>query len=632
MFMIYLTGKESLKSLKIQPDTKGRKTESGLRIFHAEAATSSAEIAGDTYQTPALIAAGAGAQGVSLMSFFTNLVLAVLFIKAPGVAEKLGSTKKSVLVLALLSVVTWLPLILVFALFTSVNTAWLVGLWIFSLVPSTLLIPLRDGWLASLVPARDVGRYFGLRSVVAGIAYLVTFSLMGYILDLCFGQVFRGYAIILGIAFIASLGSLCLYRKIEASPEAGKEKVAFGFLDFLREMKGGNLGIFILFVSLFSLSVNLSSPLCAVYLLKNLNFSYLTYTLLVSVEYIARIASVTFWGRYADRAGSLKVLGIVSRLIPFIPVLWLFSSNLAYLVIIQTISGVIWAGFDLCSQTFIYKASPESKRLKYIGYYKSLVTLAMALGALSGAYLLGVVPPVFGSGILGMFLLSGILRLAIVRVMFHKLVDLAWVAPAVRAPANAGLTPVGGAAAKRGLFYRPEAWSLYLYETAPAEAGRALPTRRGLFNKVQAWASGLYETLSLRELVLPGAVATPAHGLFHKPEAWTSYHQETVPIKAGIEATPAHGLFHKPEAWASYRQETVPIKAGIEATPAHGLFHKPEAWASYRQETVPIKAGVKAKPAKGLFHKPEAWASYRQKVVPAKTQRMAGRRLVPALT
>ncbi|MFH1169202.1 MAG: MFS transporter [Chloroflexota bacterium] len=534
--------------MNTSPDNSSPKKGDSLNRFHCEAATSSMENAGIAYQSPSLVAAGAGDRDMALMSFFTNLVLSALYIKAPRVAEKIGSPKRSVLFLSLFSAITWIPLILVFALRPQIDLFLVVGLWIFSLVPTTLLLPLRDGWLAGQLPAGSVGRYLGVRSLVSSAAYLLTFSLMGYLLNVYRGQIFHGYAAVLTIAFIASLGGLLLYRTIAAPAEVDKERVSFGIVDFFKGMKGGSLGVFILFVSLFNLSVFLCSPLFAIYILRDLNFSYLSYTLIISVEYIARIVSAAFWGKYADRAGSLKVMGIVSRLIPLVPVLWLFSSDLGYLIAIQLFSGTLWAGFDLCSQTFIYKSAPENRRLQYIGYHKSLVTMAMALGALSGAYLLTVVAPVLGSRILALFLVSGIARLLVVRAMFSRLVDLAWTARAPQARARTPVvTPAPGVTAKRGLFYRPQEWN-QPPKAAPVSADRIQPIKRGLFYRPEAWTKQPEAAPASTEKIQPWK-----RGLFYRPQEWAQ-HLRAVPVSADRPQSSRRGLFRRPRLPAAVYQ------------------------------------------------------------------------------
>jgi MFS family permease len=111
----------------------------------------------------------------------------------------------------------------------------------------------------------------------------------------------------------------------------------------------------------------------------------------------------------------------ISWVIPFIPVFWLFSSNIGYLMTVQFISGISWAAFDLCNQTHICSASPEDKRLHYIVYQRCVITIASAIGPLLGAFLVNYMFPVYGSQILGIFLLSGIMRMLVVVTMSHKL-------------------------------------------------------------------------------------------------------------------------------------------------------------------------------------------------------------------
>src|SRR3990170_5360620 len=207
---------------------------------------------------------------------------------------------------------------------------------------------------------------------------------MGYMLDLFHGQILSGFAIIFSIGFVGTFLSFILYSLIHpprVSPD--KRKVAFGFLNFVQEAKKGKLGTFIVYVSIFNFSVNLCGPLYAVYMLEDLHFSYLTFTAIISAEYLARVLSASLWGRYADKVGNIKIIGIASRFIPFTPILWLFSSNVIYLIMVQLFAGTLWAAFDMCSQSYIYKAAPEGKRFRYIVYHKSLNLLFAALGTLS---------------------------------------------------------------------------------------------------------------------------------------------------------------------------------------------------------------------------------------------------------
>ncbi|MDD5082350.1 MAG: MFS transporter [Dehalococcoidales bacterium] len=617
--------------MKKSGEVKEKNQEGKIDYFHGEAATSAMESAGIAYQSSSLIASGAEARNVAWFASIINLVLSLLCIKTPSIIERIGTTRKAMIILAFCSLVSWLPLILVPLFLGSINPLWFVLLWIVSLIPTTLASPLRDNWLASLAPTKSAGKYLGARLAISGATYLATFYVMGYVLDIFEGQIFQGFAAIFSLAFMATFASFILYGMIKAPPAASEQRrTHFGFLEFIREASRGNLKTFIWFVSLFTLSVNLCGPLYAVYMLKDLHFSYITFTAVISADYIARILSSTFWGKYADRTGNIRVLGIASHLIPFVPVLWLFSSNVAYLIAVQLLSGTLWAAFDLSCQNYLYKAAPEDKRLRYIAYHKSLNMLSMALGALSGAYLLAFTFPVFGSQILGLFLLSGVLRLVIVFVIFHKLVDLALPAGAPEIGTSLDWDSIIKTwSSKQGLFYQPESWTQFVKQSAatnPSTAGlNTTTTEKGLFHKPRAWAQYIQQSLTAnKNTSLPNPT-----GLYYRPQAWTVFAKQSLTgesKRSETRTTSASALFYQPQAAAQYVESLIPEPTIANAHVAvaqdkKAIFYQPEAWKVIREQTpttakTDIETQIKPVSARaGLLHKPQAWDEYRQQAL-----------------
>ena len=541
-------------SLNDKLDHDRKKKRRGLRFFHAEAFTSSVEDAADGYQSPSLIASGAQAQDVAVSTSITNLVLSFLLLKIlPGFHAR-TSTKRASLIVALCSALGWLPLIFVLLLRGRVSLYWLIGLWMVSLIPGTLVIPLRDDWMSELIPAGRMGRYLGLRSAISAATYLGAFLVMGFILDSYTGQIFTGYGIVIAIAFVASFASFILYAAIRSPTGTSVEAdTRYGFIDFIKETRRGHLGTFIVYVSLFTFSVSLASPLFVVYMLKDLHFSYLTYTLIVCTEYLARIISLGLWGRYLDKVGGPKVLVIVSCLIPFVPILWLFSSRVPYLVIVQLCSGALWAAFDVSRQTHIYQAAPEGKRFRYILYHRSLSTLSLAVGALAGGYLLNFVPPIFGNKILGIFLASGLLRLLVLIGLLPSLRGSDSVAQGE--PAASSSAQFKGVAVKEGLFYHPKLWADYSTQNpglkAEAHKAHAEPVKKGLYYKPELWLEyypGLKDTIARGT---PKAVVAKK-GLYYKPELWLEYYPNSEPKVTRAGAKTQNGLFHNPRLWSEH--------------------------------------------------------------------------------
>ncbi|MDD4877285.1 MAG: hypothetical protein PHQ86_09240, partial [Dehalococcoidales bacterium] len=160
--------------MKIFPNRTKDKKDNSLRLLHGEAATSSMENAGAAYQAPSVIATGADAQSVALLSAVTHLVLSALLIKVPSLAEGQHNLKKTTITIAIINTLTWLPVVLVLALLNRMNAYLLIGLWVVNLVPSILVGPLRDNWMSNLSPSEKMGRYLSWRSAIGSAFYLGT--------------------------------------------------------------------------------------------------------------------------------------------------------------------------------------------------------------------------------------------------------------------------------------------------------------------------------------------------------------------------------------------------------------------------------------------------------------------------
>jgi MFS family permease len=563
-----------------------------LKYFHGEAGAGAISEAGNAYAPASIIAIGAGDSTVAMLSMMSNLATAFLYIKVPAIIHRLGSRRRAIITLSFIDALCWIPLIAILLFFRPVNPLWIIPCWILNLIPGMLYQPARSAWLADLVPASVRGRYFGLRAAISGAFYLAAFYIMGYVLQLSKGQMLNGFAIVFIICFIAGFASFTIYTRIQNTNPVVEKERGFGFFDFLGETRKRNLGRFILFVASFQFAVYLATPFLVIYMLRDLHLSYMFYAMIFSTEFVAKVLFAPFWGRYADKSGNLKVMRFVSLAIPFVPLFWLASHNVLYLVLIQLFSGICWAGFELCSSNFIYEAAPQGKRLKYISYYKALSTLFMALGALVGACLLGIVRPVLGYNILALFVLSGVLRLAVTMVMFPKIREVRgtmWshleppvmvraVEPSVmyrqallhkpgdwalfgkRQAMEAVAVPVESElAGNRGLFYRPREWAMFSRQQDPEASGNQSESlaNRGLFYQTRRWAQ--FDRPSAAEAIASEPQTTSEKvaanwGLFYRPGEWTMFGRpqaretsnDRQPLTEAV--SDRRGLFHRAQA------------------------------------------------------------------------------------
>jgi len=560
-----------------------------LKYFHGEVGAEAVGEASNAYAPASLLAAGAGSSTVAMLITLNNFVAAFLYTKVPTVIQRIGSRKKAVLLLAFLDAIGWLPLIAILLFFKPINPLWLIPCWIFNLIPGMLLAPARSSWLADLVPANVRGRYFGMRAAISGAVYIGTFFMFSGVLELFHERELLGFALLFFVAFAADVVCFLVYARIHNTPVTPEKDANFGFFDFLGETRQRNLGKFILFVAFFQFAVYIASPFFAPYMLLDLHFTYILFALVFASEFLAKVLIVTFWGKYADKVGNLKVMRIVSFALPLVPLLWIVSHNVFYLVLVQLFSGVCWAGFDLCSGNFIYEAAPLGKRLKYIAYHRALTTAFMAMGALIGAYLVGVVRPVLGYHILALFVLSGVLRLAVTMVMFPKLKE---VRGTMRSYLNepAMVTAVAPTVMHRQeLLHRPNEWIRFSQPvTVPVETEFA--DSRGLFYRQREWPmfsklQGIETSLAENE---SEAVAS-SRGLFYQPRGWMqsdATESAFAEPQTGSEKLAGNwGLFYRRGEWSMFgrpqapQSSYTPPQLETETVVAkRGLLHRAQGW------------------------------------------------------
>ena len=588
---------------EISNNDNTRKADNNLLRFHGDAASSAVEDAAINYQSPSIIAAGASAQSVSVLAMLVNLSLSLICVKAPALIERIGLTKRGAVTLSFLNLIAWVPLILVFLLADlGITPMWLALLWLVNVMPGILLSFQRDNWLSNLVPRNSLGRYLGQRLAIKSAFYLGAFCLLAYLLDAFGGKSLVGFAFVFILALVMALADFLVFthmhepgNKVASIPSPKPPKIRFGLFDFIGELKEKKLDTFIIFTSFFYLTVGLSGPLYAVYMLQERHFTYLNFTVIIAAEYLARVVSVPFWGRFADKAGNIRVLGIVSRIIPAIPICWLFCSNLGYLAFIQVLSGICWGAFDLSTQSYLYKVAPQTKKLRYIVYTRSLMLLATAVGGLMGAYLVKGVFFTFGSRLLSIFMISGLFRAVVVMYLMPKLIDLAVSYGKPPTPPRVDLDILGKAiASKRGLFYRqPEPAAVPVKAAMPKKNAIALSKdirnirrRNWAVDERQVKAPAVKKEAITLSKDIPNATrrswAVPGKPLKEKKET-------ARPVEITPSRRPWYGDAEIQAAYTAKKTEPslLIVKTNTGKVESHhGLYHNKTGWTNYLKETM----------------------------------------------
>jgi MFS family permease len=366
------------------------------------------------YVTPYALTMKATTQQIGLLTSVPNFTMAAAQFVSPVLSERIGSRKGFILPMVLLHALMWLPILLIPYLFQTQHVWWLIAFMTLSTAIDSAVNPAWGSMMADLVPARMRGRFFGLRNRITAFVSMALSYAAGGILQLLTGNTDLAFTIIFIGAMASRLVSFYFLSKMyEPLSPATEKRGHESMLKLARGLFSTNIGMFIMLCALMNFATTVAGPFFSPYMLRDLNLSYIAYTMLNSAAGLAMVGFMTWWGKRIDRAGSIKVLKITSLFVPFVPLGWVPSHSLWWLTIMQIFSGFAWAGFQLSSGVFIYDAAPPQNRTRYIALYNSLIYLGVSVGSLTGGIVAPLLPPIMGSYFLSIFAVSGAARLAV---------------------------------------------------------------------------------------------------------------------------------------------------------------------------------------------------------------------------
>ncbi len=250
------------------------------------------------------------------------------------------------------------------------------------------------------------------------------------------GYTLLGYLLVFLVAMLARMVSVYHLARMH-DPQAGitreDETPPRPFRAWLSELRGTGYLRFVIFMALFQGTTAIASPFFTVHMLNNLHFSYLQFMVLTAASVMLKFFSLAAWGRVADAYGSRLVQRITGLIIPVVPVLWLVSTDFWYLLSVQCLGGLVWAGFSLSSGNYLYELLPGRRLAAFMAISAVFTAVGIFLGALAGGWLAQHWPasiPVFGRelaldyALYGVFACSALMRLLVAVIGLRQLREL----------------------------------------------------------------------------------------------------------------------------------------------------------------------------------------------------------------
>lgn len=366
----------------------------------------------DHYATPLALFLGATVQQVGLIIAVPSLLASLSQLFAARIVYWIGSRVRLVVRL----VFSQASLLLCVAMLPWLEIASRVNLLLVVLVLAAvcggLAGPAWGSVMSDYIPSAKRGRYFGWRSRVLGLVTIASVIVAGLLLyafqELSYSA---GFFTLFLVAALARYASGYFISQMDEPPHRRDPANDFTFYMFVARFRESNFLKFVIFTACLNFACYLAAPFFAVFMLRDLQFNYVTYMTLQVCSSVAALVALPLWGKHADLVGNVRVLRLSSFVAALIPLFWLLSHHPFYLASVQMIAGFAWSGVTLSAGNFIYDAVTPQKRVRCIAYYNVINGVALFLGSSLGGFLASRLPPILGYGLLSLFLLSGLCRL-----------------------------------------------------------------------------------------------------------------------------------------------------------------------------------------------------------------------------
>ncbi len=395
---------------------------------------------GETYLSAFALFLKASTPQIGLLASLPPLLGSLAQLVSAWFGRLAGRRRPIILAGAGLQALAWLPITLLPLLFPGAAVPLLIGSVVVYHCGANLAAPQWASLMGDLVPAKRRGRFFARRTSLVSLMTFLALAAGGLILNeaTAAGETLAGFVVLFGIAMSARAISTWYLARMH---DPGGHAVTFRGIareSWWRQLGQSNFVRFSMFYALMQFSVAIASPFFAVYMLRDLQFSYAQFMANTGMSVLAQFLTLSQWGRISDVFGNRRVLSVTGMMLPLMPLLWVVSPNVWYLLLVQVLSGLSWAGFTLAAGNFLYDLIEPRKRATYLSVHNILASVGIFVGALLGGYL-GVVLPVrvevlgtslsWLSPLLGVFAVSALMRTIVLFVLLPRIREVRRVRP-----------------------------------------------------------------------------------------------------------------------------------------------------------------------------------------------------------
>jgi MFS family permease len=350
------------------------------------------------------------AAGLSIILAQFIGVLSQMLVLKPSLA--VASLRKRLLIFLPLQAVAFVPLI-----FMGLEKKSSPGIMVICLGFYWFnLLSLNPPWwrlMGHTIPRTYRLRFFSYRNLLCQLATFFGLGLSGILLYLVKPRGLE-LAAFVGIFIIGFLFKVFSWMEIKFRHRdfivpAGDENY-LTFTAFLKGLRNTEQGKLITFLFFFYVTVHSSASYFNPYMLGPLGFNYIDFMVVIGVSYFGRVIGSRVMQKRAKPHQMNQILFIVTLGIALNPFLWVISRNFGWILMIEFVSGLNWAGLELATSLLFYQRIKDQDRTSIMTYISFIQVGGMALGCSIGALFLHLLPTSWDK-FLVLFLFSTCFRL-----------------------------------------------------------------------------------------------------------------------------------------------------------------------------------------------------------------------------
>lgn len=352
---------------------------------------------GETYFSAFAIFLKATTTQIGFLASVPPLVASFAQLLSAWLGHRTGHRKRIILIGASMQALIWCPMALLPLYFRDHAIELFITCVTLFYAFGNLAAPQWSSLMGELVAERKRGRFFARRTRISSMTSFIALVLAGFVLHQfdASDNTNLGFLLIFSVAFVARLISVYHLMQMYDPPGHVAAMEIPVSISLWHRLFHSKFARFSLYYFAMQFSVAIASPFFSVYLLRDLHFSYIEFMSCSAVMVIIQFLTLTRWGRISDVFGNRIILTVCGSLIPLLPLLWLASTSFYYLLLIQSFSGFIWAGFSLSAGNYLYDLLPVDKRSTFMAIHNVLASIGVFLGAMLGGLLGSMLPTEF---------------------------------------------------------------------------------------------------------------------------------------------------------------------------------------------------------------------------------------------